>query len=123
MATRATTRLSIDDIKLRTGISDAQLDTRIEEDELWELSGLLDSYELYSKNPGFNFNNATIADLKACAERNGHQHAMAEALRKWSNVTSVFTYRSLVEILIKLHKGSTADAVCETGELYYVNLT
>ncbi len=123
MATKATTRFSIDDVKLRTRISDAQLDSRIKEDKLWELAGLLGSYELYVGRPGFGLNESDIADLKDCAKDNKHQYAMSEALRKWSNVTSAFTYRSLVDILIKLRKKTVAEAVCRTGELFRASYT
>ncbi len=123
MATKATTRLSIVDVKLRTGIADAQLDGIIEEDKLWELAGLLGSYELYVRRPGFDLNESDIADLKDCAKDNKHQHAMSEALRKWSNVTSAFTYRSLVDILIKLRKKTVAEDVCRTGELFRASYT
>ncbi len=123
MATKATTRLSIYDIKLQTGISDAQLDRRIEGDKLWELSGLLGSYRHYVGRAGFGLNAAAIADLRDCAKEDGNQYAMSEALRKWSNVTSAFTYRSLVEILIKLRKGTVAEDVCRTSELFRASYT
>ncbi len=116
MATRATTRLSIDDIKLQTRISDAQLDGRIVEDKFWDLAGLLGSYKPFVGRPGFGLNKCDLADLRDCAKDNSYQYAMSEALRKWSNVTRTSTYRSLVEILIKLHKGSIAADVCRTGE-------
>ncbi len=54
---------------------------------------------------------------------NKHQYAMSEALRKWSNVTSAFTYRSLVDILIKLRKRTVAENVCRTGELFRASYT
>ncbi len=41
-----------DYVELRTGISNSQLDSRIEEDKLWELAGLLASYELYVGRQG-----------------------------------------------------------------------
>ncbi len=63
----------IDIVKQRTEITDTKLDSRIEENKLWKLAGLLGSYKLFVRRPGFDLNNATIADLDACAERNGYQ--------------------------------------------------
>ncbi len=109
----------IDDIKLRTGISDTQLDRRIGKDQLWKLAGLLGHFELYVGTSGFGLNQADIADLNAIALRSGHQQAMVEAFKKWFNVPrpGVGTYRSLIEILIKLDKVLLAEEVCRTGEL------
>ncbi len=110
----------IDDIKLRTGISDTQLDRRlIDEDHLWKLAGLLGSYNHYVGTPGFGLNAADIADLKDIVQKEGHQFAMVEAFKKWFNVPrpGVGTYRSLIEILIKLDRVLLAEEVCRTGEL------
>ncbi len=105
-------------LKARTGITDAQLDGRIEEDTLWEIAGLLGSHELYVGTPGFNLNPADKADLKTFAERNGTQYAMKEAFTKWFNVTRAdkTTYRSLVDILIELRNLPAAEKVCRIGE-------
>ncbi len=109
---------SIEDIKLRTGISDTQLDSRIHKDQLWELAGLLGNYELYVGTPGFGLIQADIADLRAISTRLGYQHAMVEAFKKWFNVShDVVTYRSLINILLQLHKAAVAEAVCKTGKL------
>ncbi len=102
MATGINIEFDIEDLKVRTGIRDDQLDSRIDDNKLWDLAGHLGSFELYVGKPGFNFNNAKIADLRASAKENGHQCAMREALRKWRNVVHNFTYRSLIQILIKL---------------------
>ncbi len=101
-----------------TGITDTQLDGRIEEGALWEIAGLLGSYEQYVGTPGFNLNAADKADLKTSADKNGNQHAMKEALTKWFNVTRAdkTTYRSLVDILLELRKKSAAEKVCRIGE-------
>ncbi len=109
----------VDALKQETGITDPQLNCRIKEDKLFELAGLLGNHELYTGVPGFGLNSSDKDDLKDCVARNGHQHAMAKAFRKWFNITpSVkLTYRSLVMILIELRKKSVAEAVCRTGEL------
>ncbi len=119
----STTQLDIDTLKAITGITDAQLDSRIREDELWELSGLLgSSFELYMGNPGFKLNAADQADLRACSRDYGHQHAMTMAFTKWFDVARAdkTTYRSLVKILIKLRQKSMAEKVCITGELIII---
>ncbi len=115
MATRySQLNIDIDTLKQKTGVTDTQLDRTIEQEQLWSLAGLLGSYEKFI--PGFNLNNADIADLKDCAFRNGNQQAMYEALRKWENVILDFTYRSLLKILISLREGALADQVCRICE-------
>ncbi len=125
MAAGLPSNLNIDDIKQRTRISDAQLDRRIEGDNLWELAGLLGSYELYVGRPGFGLNEGDIADLRDCAKDNGHQYTMKKAFLKWFNVTrsDMISYRSLVNILIELRKKTVAEDVCRTGELFRASYT
>ncbi len=112
--------IDIDILKQKTGVTDTQLDQRIEHEQLWSLAGLLGSYDKFVRKPGFDLNNADIADLETIAsKRNGNQLAMCEALRKWENVIRDFTYRSLLEILIRRREGALADQVCKTCELLY----
>ncbi len=119
MATRySQLNIDIHTLKQKTGVTDTQLDQRIEQEKLWSLAGLLGSYDKFVRKPGFDLNNADIADLETIASRrNGNQQAMCEALRKWENVICDFTYRSLLEILISLREGALADQVCRTCEL------
>ncbi|XP_064392947.1 uncharacterized protein LOC135340528 isoform X2 [Halichondria panicea] len=115
MATRySQLNIDTDTLKQKTGVTDTQLDQTIEQEQLWSLAGLLGSYDKFVRKPGFDLNNADIADLKECAFRNGYQLAMYEALRKWENIILDFTYRSLLEILISLREGALADQVCRT---------
>ena len=95
MATRYS-QLNIDTLKQKTGVTDTQLDQRIDEDKLLSLAGLLGSYKKFVRSSGFDLNNADVEDLKECASKHGNQQAMYEALRKWENVILDFTYRSLL---------------------------
>ena len=113
------TRYSLHTLKQKTGVTDTQLDQRIEQEQLWSLAGLLGSYKKFVRSSGFNLNNADIEDLKECASKHGNQQAMYEALKKWGNVIRDFTYRSLLEILISRREGAMADQVCKTCELLY----
>ncbi len=121
MATRySQLNIDIDTLKQKTGVTDIQLDQRIEQEQLWSLAGVLGSYKKFVRSSGFDLNNADIEDLKDCASKHGNQQAMYEALRKWENVILDFTYRSLLEILISLREGVLADQVCRTScELLY----
>ncbi len=115
--------VSVDEIKQRTGISDTQLDTRIQEDKLWDIAGLLGDYKFYVETPGFGLKKADKVDLKATSTSVGNRYAMVEAFKKWFNVSKdVVTYRSLAKILLELEKGSEAEAVCEFGELLATNM-
>ena len=113
-------KFDIDTLKEKTGVTDTQLDQRIEQEQLMSLASLLGSYEKFVRSPGFALTNAEIADLKDCASKHGNQLAMYEALKKWGNVIRDFTYRSLLEILISLREGALADQVCRTCE-YFIN--
>ncbi len=120
MATRfSQLNIDIHTLKQKTGVTDTQLDQRIEQEKLLSLASLLGSYEKFVRKPGFDLTNADIADLKKIAFMNGNQLAMCEALRKWENVITPFTYRSLLEILISLREGALADQLCRTCELLY----
>ncbi len=128
-------KFDIDNLKRKTGVTDTQLDRRIEHemfvrspgfdltnDEIWRLAGmagLCGSYEKFVGSPGFDLTNDEIADLKDCASKHGNQNAMYEALKKWENKIRDFTYRSLLEILISLCEGPLADQVCRICELVY----
>lgn len=111
-------QLSVEDIKLSTGVSDAQLDKRLEEDKLWELAQLFGNHEEYVETPGFGLSINDIADLNVIARNKSYQQAMVEAFKKWLNMprADVVTYRSLLEMLIKLDKVLLAELVCRTGE-------
>ena len=99
-------QLSVEDIKLSTGVSDAQLDKRLEEDKLWELAQLFGNHEEYVETPGFGLSINDIADLNVIARNKSYQQAMVEAFKKWFDVSEdVVTYRSLAKILLKLKKG------------------
>ncbi len=107
----------IENLKRRTGITEAQLDCSIEEKYFWELAGHLGNFELYLGKPGFDlkFNETAKAELKACASQKNYHFAMVEALKMWSS-ECVNSYRKLVEILIELQKGLIAEEVCKIGE-------
>ncbi len=99
MATRySQLNIDIDTLKQKTGVTDTQLDQRIEQEQLWSLAGLLGSYKKFVRSSGFDLNNADIADLKERSFRNGYRQAMYDALRKWEKFVRDFTYGSLLEI-------------------------
>ncbi len=111
-------RFGVDDIKRRTGISDAQLDRRLEEGKFWELADILGNYEEYIGTPGFDLSLNDKAELNVSTKSKSHQHVMVEAFKKWLNVSYyTVTYRSLIKILIRLRKIAVAEKVCKTGEL------
>ena len=62
MATRySQLNIDIHTLKQKTGVTDPQLDQRIEQEQLWSLAGLLGSYDKFVRKPGFD---ADIADLR-----------------------------------------------------------
>ncbi len=125
----AETQRDIDDLKQLTGITDVQLNHRInysrDEDKLWKIAGFMGRYTNYVGRPGFGLNESDKADLRDCFLDNSHQHAMKMAFNKWLNVPNPkpITYRSLVDILIQLRKKTIAEDVCRTGELLRASYT
>ncbi len=131
----AETQRDIDDLKRLTGITDVQLNDRInysrDEKKLWKIAGFMGRYKNYVGKPGFDLNETDIDDLKDCAKDTDHQHAMKMAFDKWLSVPNPepnpnpkpITYRSLVDILIELRKKTVAEKVCGARELFRASYT
>ena len=105
--------LTVDDLKRRSGVSDAQLDTEVIEQDFPILAGCFDNYNDY----------VDVLELKAHERadvrrteflENSHLAAMREVLRHWSKPNpAAATYRTLLNAVIRLPaKQGIAENIC-----------
>ena len=106
--------LTIDELKRRTGVSDAQLDTEVIDHDLPILAGCFDNYNDYVDVLGLKAHERADVRRTEFLE-NCHQAAMREVLRHWRtpNPTAA-TYRALLNAVIRLPgKQRIAEDVCK----------
>ena len=104
--------LSIEDLQRETEISNSQLDTKVREEDLYDLAGCFDCVETYLDKLGLTAGQQTqVVDL---AERRDVQTAMIKALKYWRQPNPFLaTYRLLLQILLDLKRGDVAVRVCQ----------
>ena len=106
------TPLTIEDLKIMTGISTAQLDKEIVEFDIFLLAGCFDRYSDYVDR--LRLSPPECEDLRTEQFLYGHQSAMAKALRLWRrHDPSAATYRALVNMALELMNGEVATRLCE----------
>ena len=110
-------KLTVSLLKEKTGITDQQLNQKVEQSLLKKLASFFDSWEKYVESPGLNLKVGQIADIRECASRHGNEMAMYKVLKLWQNRNPYVTYGTLVEVLVELNEGTLADQICKTGEL------
>ena len=108
--------LILDTLMEKTGITEEQLDGTVEEGHLLKLAGLFGGWEKYVGVPGLGLNEAQKADVRDTVFLGGHEKGMIKALTFWLKRNPYPSYRSLIEILLKLEEGLLAANVCNTGE-------
>ena len=106
-----TNTLTVEDLKRRTGVSDAQLDTEIIEHDLHDLGRCFDEVETYLYKLKLTAGQQT--DVKDLAFRCNTAVAMAEALKLWRQPNPFdTTFRKLLDVLLDLGRGDVAKKVC-----------
>ena len=104
--------LTVADLKRRTGISDAQLDTHITNGDIIKLASLFDDVIPYLDKLQLTAGQQT--DIMDLAIQQGKRTAMAEALRLWRQLDPfAATFRALLKILLTLRRGDVAVRVCQ----------
>ena len=92
-------------------IDTTQLDTKIREEDLYDLADCFDCVETYLYKLGLNAGQQT--DIKDLAYRCTTKTAMAEALKLWRQPNPLLaTFKALIEILLDLKRGDVAVKVC-----------
>jgi len=101
--------LTVEELKDQTGITDAQLDSNIIDNNLYILADCFDNYQHFLDKLGLKKHQKL--DLK---NEDTHQAAMAETLRLWKQSHGYnATYRSLVSITLELGKQQVAIEICQ----------
>ena len=104
--------LSLERLKSKTGISDAQLHSEIIEHDLQNLASCFDNVETYLDKLGLLPSQQT--DVKDLAARVNTNIAMTEALKLWRQPNPyAATFHALIEILLDLSRGDVAVRVCK----------
>ena len=103
--------VTIEELKDHTKVTDFQLDTQIEEEDIFSISAHFSNVESYLGCLRLTPSQRT--DIKDLVHIRGTQIAMSEALRLWREPNPYkATYRALVELLLNLGKGKVAIDVC-----------
>ena len=104
--------LTVEDLKRRTGVTDAQLDTEIIEQDIQDLAGCFDEVDTYLYK--LKLTPAQQTDVKDLAYQRNTTVAMAEALKLWCQPNPfAATFKALLEILLDLRRGDVAVRVCQ----------
>ena len=93
-------------------VTDEQLNTKIREEDIYDLAGYFDCVETYLDKLGLTAGQQT--DVKDLAFRCNTKIAMLEALKLWRQPKPwLATYRTLLQILLDLKRGDVAVSVCQ----------
>ena len=103
--------LTLEYLKSKTKVSDAQLDTEIIEHDLQNLANCFDNVETYLDKLRLLPSQQT--DVKDCVSRFSTNAAMTKALKLWRQPNPfAATFRALLEIVLDLNRGDVAVRVC-----------
>ena len=103
--------VTIEELMDHTQVTDAQLDTEIEDIQLYMLAAHFDDYSTYPLVLGLNASEQQ--DVRTAAVLHNTQTAMFEALRLWKKLNpDGATFRALVEIVLGMGKQDLALHIC-----------
>ena len=93
-------------------ITDEQLNTKIREEDIFDLAGCFDCVETYLDKLGLTSGQQT--QVEELAKTRDVQTAMTKALKFWRQPNPLSaTYRTLLQILLDLKRGDVAVRVCQ----------
>ncbi len=114
--------VSIDRLKQETGITELQLECRIDDNVLRIIAKEFDGWEKCVGSPGLNLSEAQRADVRDCVFLKGHEMGVVKALKFWSDGHPHKTIGDLVNIFMELDELVLAEKLCTTGELPHITL-
>ena len=114
--------VSIDRLKLETGITELQLECRIDDNVLRRIAKEFDGWEKFVGSPGLNLSEAQKADVRDCVFLKGHEMGVVKALKFWSDGRPHKTIGDLVNIFMELDELVLAEKLCTTGELPHITI-
>ena len=95
----------------RYNLIDEQLNSKITNCDFLYLATYFDDVEIYSN--AMELASAEQADVKRLYHSEGTRAAMMKCLKIWKQHNpSQATYRALLDIVLRLGKGDTADKIC-----------
>lgn len=115
--------VSIDRLKLETGITELQLECRIDDNVLRRIAKEFDGWEKFVGSPGLKLSEAQKADVRDCVFLKGHEMGVVKALKFWSDEHPHKTIGDLVNVFMELDELVLAEKLCTTGELPHITLT
>ncbi len=105
-------RVTLQELMSRYSLTDEQLNSEIEDFDFPCLAKMFDGAAIYSSAMGLT--RAEQTDVNMLYHREGTQAAMMNCLQSWKEHNSFqATYRALLDILLRLGKGDTADQICQ----------
>ena len=105
-------QVTIQELVEQYNLTDEQLNSGIEDSDTPEMASCFDNVELYSSAMGLP--PAEQANVNMLTHREGTQAAMMKCLQIWKQHNpSQATYRTLLDIALRLGKGDTAHQVCQ----------
>ena len=107
-----TAGLSVEELMREYDVTDEQLNTKIREEDIFDLAGCFDCVETYLNKLGLTAGQQT--QVEELAERRDIQTAMTKALKFWRQPNPLSaTYRTLLQILLDLKRGDVAVKICQ----------
>ena len=105
-------RVTLQELTRRYNLTDKQLNSKIENSDTSILALYFDDVSIYSSAMGLA--PAEQADMNRLYHSEGTQTAMMKCLRVWKQHDPLrATYRGLLDIVLILGKGDTADKICQ----------
>ncbi len=112
LVTKDFTELTIENLKRKMKLTDQQLDTKVVECDLPELSACFDNTDDYLEKLELSPGQQTdVSEVKAKTTLNHTQAGMKLALKYWMKCSLEATFRALLLIILSLCKGDVAIAV------------
>ena len=113
-------RVTLQELIKQYNLTDKQLNSKIDYSDTPKLALYFDNVELYSS--AMRLPPAEQADVNMLYHREGTQTAMMKCLKIWKQHNPYqATYRALLNIVLEVGKGDTADKICQqlTQRKYY----
>ncbi len=105
-------RVALQELMERYNLTNEQLNREIRNPNFSYLAIYFDDVEIYSN--AMKLDPAEQADVKRLCHCEGTQAAMLKCLKIWKqHNSSQATYRALLDIILRLGKGDTADKICQ----------
>ena len=105
-------QVTLQELIKKYSLTDKQLDSEIENSDTPKLASCFDYVSMYLNAMGLA--PAEQADVNRLCHRKGAQTAMMKCFQIWKQHNpSQATYRALLNIVLRLRKGDTADQICQ----------